>query len=138
MSSQRRISSSLGSILTLALLLGASACGDDELAAQLEPSEPEARELLLERLFGESPEHALLGTSTTFHMLLERIAKLRDDGDVRGILLRLGPLEGAFARAGELAEALRTLRAVKKPVHCYFDQADNASYLVLARACDRI
>ncbi len=127
-------------VLVLLLSLALVACGGSEAPSEqpVPASEPEARELRLSGLFGESPEHALLGSSTTHHALLERIEALREDKNVRGVLVHLGPLDGAFARASELAAALERLRSAGKPVHCYFEQVDNAGYLVLARGCDRI
>lgn len=101
-------------------------------------SEPSVRELRVEAMPPESPEHGLFGGPYTHHALLARIAQLKADDKARGIVLRLGPLEGAFARAIELADALRGFAESGKPVHCYVEVADNASFLVLARACQRI
>lgn len=121
-------------------MIGASAsllaCSLPETPAA--PSEPSVRELRIEALPPESPEHGMFGQPLTQHTLLARIDALANDDNARGILLRMGPLEGAFARGVELAKALKAFSKTGKPVHCYFENADNASYLVLSRACDRI
>jgi protease-4 len=122
----------------LAVCLLALAGCDAQGALPEAPQGPDARELRIELLPKESAEESLFGTGATHHALLERLRELEQDGDVRGVLVRMGPLEGSFARAGELSAALAGLRAAKKPVHCYFENGDNASYFVLARACDRI
>lgn len=106
-------------------------------AAEL-PSEPSVRELRVEAALPESPEHGMFGEALTHYTLIKRIEALAGDDSARGILLRLEPMEGAFARASELARALDLFRKAGKPVHCYFENADNTSYLLLARACDRI
>jgi len=100
--------------------------------------QPSVRELRVESALPESPEHGMFGEALTHHTLIARIDALAGDDNARGILLRLAPLEGAFARASELASALDAFRKTGKPVHCYFENADNTSYLLLARACDRI
>lgn len=102
------------------------------------PTEPSVRELRVEAALPESPEHGMFGPPATHHALLDRIAALASDELARGILLRLAPMEGSFARASELASALNAFRKTGKPVHCWFENADNTSYLLLARACDRI
>ena len=92
-----------------ALILGASASllASCSLAAPpTRDSEPSVREVRIEALPPESPEHGLFGQPLTQHTLLARIDALAHDDKARGILLRMGPLEGAFARAAELARAL--------------------------------
>jgi protease-4 len=122
--------------LTVCMLAVAGCDGGDALPV-VHPG-PQARELRIESLPKESPEEGLFASAATHHALLERLRELEQDDDVRGILVRMAPLGGAFARARELSTVLATLRAAKKPVHCYFENADNASYFVLASACDRI
>jgi len=112
------------------------ACGMPEPPAAL--TEPSVRELRLEALPQESPEHGLFGEPFTHFGLIDRIEKLAKDDKARGIVLRAGPLEGAFARSAELTRALQAFAKSGKPVHCHFETADNTGFMVLARACSRI
>jgi protease-4 len=80
-------------------------------------------------LFAESrPSH--------FQALL-RIRKLSADPLARGLFVQLGDFGGRFGDVDDWAETFETYRAAKKPVHCHFDQLDNAGY-ALASHCDRL
>ncbi len=80
-------------------------------------------------LFAEShPSH--------FQALL-RIRKLSAEPLARGLFVRLGSFGGRFGDVDDWAETFETFRAAKKPVHCHFDELDNAGY-ALASHCDRV
>ncbi|HEX5659659.1 MAG TPA: signal peptide peptidase SppA [Polyangiales bacterium] len=80
-------------------------------------------------LFSESqPSH--------FQALL-RIRKLSADPLAKGLFVRLGNFSGHFGDVDDWAETFETYRAAKKPVHCHFDETDNAGY-ALASHCDRV
>jgi protease IV len=66
---------------------------------------------------------------------LEEVA-LRDA--IGGLFLRVGPMGGAWGRAGDLIDALQAVREAGKPVHCHAEAADNVAALVLMTACDRV
>jgi protease-4 len=99
----------------------------------------ELREFVID---GPAPEEAageFLGESNHSHReLLDQLADVVKQPKIKGVFLRLSSMGGAWARAAELHGALQKIRDAKKPVHCYFDDADNASYALLASSCDRI
>ncbi|MET0286689.1 MAG: S49 family peptidase [Polyangiales bacterium] len=68
---------------------------------------------------------------------LLRLRKLSADPLARGLFVRLGNFAGHFGDVDDWAETFETFRAAKKPVHCHFDELDNAGY-ALASHCDRI
>lgn len=124
-----------GSTLALAL----SACGGG--------SEPEKEhklvaETLLELDLGRPPEErsaaALLGEGRPSHFeALMRVQKLAKDPLARGLFVRIGAFGGRFSDVDDWAQAFESYRAEKKPVHCHFDEVDNAGY-ALAAHCDRL
>src|SRR6185436_10288029 len=61
-----------------------------------------------------------------------------EQSNVRGLLLHIGELEGAFARARDVRAALTAVRRAGKPVHCYLETTDNTGYGLAASSCDRI
>ena len=73
----------------------------------------------------------------TLYDALEHIWKATDNQDVKGILLRTGPLPGSWGSVEDLISALNEFRKNGRPVHCHFENADNVSYMLLATACDR-
>lgn len=81
----------------------------------------------------------------TVHDVLTRIWEATDDENVKGLFVRVGPLQGAWGSVGDFIGALDAFRAKThgersepRPVHCHFETADNVGYLLLASACDRI
>jgi protease-4 len=123
--------------LLLAPLLALAACS---------PSRPvktgsALQVIRIEQAADESPEEqsGLGGSSGPTHAsLLERIHDLASDKLTKGVLLELGPLHGAWARAADLRTVLLEVRQAGKPIHCYVEETDNLGYALLARVCDRI
>jgi len=105
-----------------------------------EPSGPELRVIRLDQALQESPEETGFGGGggATHAVLIDRIHELAADKDVKGLLLELGELQGAWARAADLRSALLAVRKAGKPIHCFLEGSDNLGYAVLARVCDRI
>ena len=68
---------------------------------------------------------------------LVRVRKLVKDPLARGLFARLGGFEGRHADVDDWAQLFDAFRAQKKPVHCHFDEVDNAGY-ALASHCDRL
>ncbi|KPK15567.1 MAG: hypothetical protein AMJ62_08620 [Myxococcales bacterium SG8_38] len=100
---------------------------------------PVVHELRILEPFPDGAEHDPFELpQPTLHDILERIWESTENNDVRGLFIRVGPLQGAWASVGDIAEALDDFRSDKRPVHCHFDTADNVGYLLLASACDRI
>jgi len=129
----------LVSIVTLALVQ--VACGRPATAPRAEAvrGETELRELVLASAPAESGATGLLeGSGPTLRDVLDALDDARTDADARGVFLRVGALGGAYGRVSDLREALRAVRAARKPVHCHFDATDNAGYALLADTCDRI
>jgi protease-4 len=121
------------SILALLALAGCGLPAPDD-------GGPALAELYLDGPLSESGEEGLFGSglAPTHHALLSYLDAAATDDDVAGLLLRVGSFEGSWARVREIGEALARVREAKKPVHCHFDTSDNAGYVLLASACDRI
>jgi protease-4 len=119
----------------LALVLGA--CGKRE-----EPKErPLVADTLVELDFSEPASErtaALFGEAKPSHFeALIRVRKFLRDPLARGLFVRLGSHAGHLSDVDDWAETFDTFRAAKKPVHCQFDELDNAGY-ALASHCDRL
>jgi protease IV len=124
-------------VFSLAVALACLGCGAREenkerklvAASLLELDLTQAPEERASELFAESrPSH--------FQALM-RIRKLSADPLARGLFVRLGSFGGHFGDVDDWAETFETYRAARKPVHCHFDELDNAGY-ALASHCDRI
>jgi protease-4 len=126
--------SALAMLATLALLITAS-CSEEKEA----PDEPMVRELRLLQAFPDGAEHdPFARPQPTLHDVLMRIWDATQNENVKGLFVRVGPLQGAWGSVGDLIEALSEFRAEDRPVHCHFEAADNVGYLLLASTCDRI
>ncbi|MEM7435982.1 MAG: signal peptide peptidase SppA [Myxococcota bacterium] len=128
----------LRALLTVSIVALLAAVGCDETEAT--PSEPEVRELRILEPYVDGSEHEPFARPRpTLYDILEQVWTARDDDLVRGLLVRVGPLGGAYGSAPDLVEALNSFReSGERPVHCHFETADNVAYLVLANACDRV
>ena len=123
-------------ILTILTSLATLSCdGQKEDASD----EPMVRELRILEAFPDGAEHDPFSRpQPTLHDVLVRIWEATDDENVKGLFVRVGPLQGSWGSVGDLVEALGEFRAESRPVHCHFEAADNVGYLLLASACDRI
>jgi protease-4 len=122
-------------ILTILASLGSASCDEEESASD----EPLVRELRILSAFPDGAEHdPFTRPKPTLHNILSRIWDATDDENVKGLFVRVGPLQSAWGSVGDLVEALRRFRADDRPVHCHFETADNVGYLLLASTCDRI
>ena len=118
----------------LALLVTTSCNGEKEA-----PDEPMVRELRLLQAFPDGAEHDPFSRpQPTLHDALTRIWDATENENVKGLFVRVGPLQGAWGSVGDLVEALSEFRAENRPIHCHFEAADNVGYLLLASTCDRI
>ena len=124
-------------LILLAVLASLSAASCSEKTK--ESDEPVVRELRLLQAFPDGAEHdPFAPPKPTLHDALERIWEATDDERVKGLFVRVGPLQGAWGSVGDLVEALGGFRAENRPIHCHFESADNVGYLLLASSCDRI
>jgi protease-4 len=122
-------------ILTILASLSSVSCDEEESASD----EPLVRELRILSAFPDGAEHdPFTRPKPTLHDILTRIWEATDDENVKGLFVRVGPLQSAWGSVGDLVEALRRFRADDRPVHCHFETADNVGYLLLASTCDRI
>jgi len=86
----------------------------------------------------------LMGRSSNdLHALLRELESARTDPDVKGLLLKIKPLEGAFigpvsANLYEIRTAVEGIRGEGKPVVALLMENATASELYLASAADRI
>ncbi len=115
--------------------LGIPACRGGE----PESDEAVVRELRLLRALPDGTEtDPFAPPRPTLYDVLGRIWEATEDDRVKGLFLRVGPLQSGWGSVGDVVEGLNAFRAGKRPVHCHFEVADNVAYLLLASACDRI
>lgn len=104
-----------------------------------EPEGPAVRELhLLEPFPDRSEQGPFAGPKPTLHDALTQIWDATDDENVKGLLLRVGALQGSWGSVADLIEALSGFRTETRPIHCHFESSDNVGYVLLASTCDRI
>jgi protease-4 len=116
--------------------LALTSCQDAETP---EPDTPVVRELRLLQPFPDRSEQGpFAGPRPTLHDALSQIWDATDDENVKGLLVRVGVLEGTWGSVEDLIEALREFRSGSREIHCHFETADNVGYLLLASACDRV
>jgi protease-4 len=126
--------STLMILATLASLATISCSGEDK-----DSDEPLVRELRLLQALPDGAEHDPFSRPRpTLHDALVRIWDATDDKRVKGLFVRVGPLQGGWGSVEDLVEALGKFRGEDRPVHCHFESADNVGYLLLASVCDRI
>jgi protease-4 len=77
------------------------------------------------------------GHGTELRQLVERLRALAKDDKIKGLVLRVDPLEISLPDVIELRAAMHEFRASAKALRCHAEAATNATYLVLS-ACDRI
>ena len=122
-------------ILAILGLLATASCSEEKEA----PDAPVVRELRLLQTLPDGAEHDPFSRpQPTLYDALTRIWDATEDENVKGLFVRVGPLQGAWGSVGDLADALGEFRAENRPVHCHFEATDNVGYLLLASACDRI
>jgi protease-4 len=95
-------------------------------------------------LAGELPERppqdwsGLLGTSApSVRGLVESLERAALDPQVKGLVLRIGPLDAGWARVQDLRDALVRFRETGKPTWAHLEFAGNLEYY-LATGCGRI
>ena len=104
-----------------------------------EPSGPVAQEIVLSEPPAAGEAGGLFGPShPSLRATVEAIDHAAKDPLVKGLFLRFGGMKNGWATVAELARAIARVRAAHKPVHCHFENADNASYALLAESCDRL
>ena len=122
-------------LLSVLAFLATASCS----SKKEESDEPVVRELRFLQAFPDGAEHdPFAPPQPTLHDVLERVWEATDDERVKGLLIRVGPLQSAWGSVGDLIEALGAFRSENRPVHCHFETADNVGFLLLASSCDRI
>jgi signal peptide peptidase SppA len=86
---------------------------------------------------------SLMGGSQDLHPLLRELASIRRDADVKGLLLKIAPVSGAFigpvsGNVYEIREAVLKVKEAGKPVVAYLGEGGSSTELYLASAADRI
>ena len=123
------------SISIVLFAFGAASCDRSE----KDTDEPEVWELRILEPYLDGAEHDPFSRpKATLYDILQQVWRASDDENVRGLLVRVGPLGGAWGSVGDLTEALDAFRGEERPIHCHFETADNVAYLLLASSCDRI
>jgi protease-4 len=72
----------------------------------------------------------------TLRVLIDRLEKARQDGDVKGVLVRLEEGSLNLSQAMELRDELSALRKDGKRVFAYADSYDTTSYIAASEASD--
>jgi protease-4 len=86
---------------------------------------------------------SLMGSSNDLHSLLRELESIRADGDVKGLLLKVEPLSGAFigpvsANVEEIRQAVLRVKEAGKPVVAYMSEGGSSAEMYIASAADRI
>jgi protease-4 len=86
---------------------------------------------------------SLMGGSKNLHSLLRELESIRDDADVKGLLLKVEPLGAGFigpvsANIHEIRQAVLGVKKAGKPVVAYMSEGGSSAELYLASAADRI
>ncbi len=131
-----RMLDKFGCVYATATVLAGALCGCGTDAPR--PKGPELLEFVLAAPLAEISDSPWGDAGATHRELLERLREAADDDQVTGLLLRVGEMQGAFARVEDMEQALSAVRKAGKPVHCYVETTDNLGYSLLARSCDRI
>ncbi|UCH29135.1 MAG: signal peptide peptidase SppA [Myxococcales bacterium] len=122
-------------ILATAVTVSVASCEADHKTS----NEPVVRELRILEPFPDGAEHDPFSRpKPTLHDILTRIWDATNNDAVKGLFLRVGPLQGAWGSVGDLVEALNEFRSKPRSVHCHFETTDNVGYVLLASTCDRI
>ncbi len=96
-------------------------------------------ELNLSRGVAERGSSTLFGpTPGTSHAELVQVLRELDDGETKGVFVRLGTASFGLSIAGEVGRLLGALRAKDIPVVCHADDLDNGSMLLAARGCSTL
>lgn len=86
---------------------------------------------------------SLMGGSKDLHSLLRELESAAADDDVKGLLLKIGNLGGAFigpvsGNIYEIRQAVLEIREAGKPVVAYMKEGGSSAELYLASAADKI
>ncbi len=68
---------------------------------------------------------------------LSRLKELLEEPLAKGLFVRLGDHQGHLGDVEDLAAAFDAFRSQGRPVHCHYEELDNAGY-ALASHCDRL
>ena len=87
---------------------------------------PVVRALRLLPDFPDGAEHdPFARPQPTLHDVLARIWDATDDENVKGLFVRVGPLQGSWGSVGDLVEALGEFRTESRPVHCHRSRVES-------------
>ncbi len=83
------------------------------------------------------------GGSRNLHAVLRELESIRADNDVKGLLLKVGPMNGGFigpvsGNIYEIREAVLKVKEAGKPVVAYLREGGSSAELYLASAADKI
>jgi protease-4 len=142
MTSIKRPASRILRVLALAtLMIPLLSCGDDRSDEERGKStEPRAVLFSVDGSLAQFPDPSgILGSFQTSQYKLEAmLKKATDDLRVQEIVVHVAPTDLSFARAGELALAIKDAGRSGKTVTCHVDAADNLTYWIVAQACPKI
>ncbi len=125
----------IGSLTLLSLL---AACGQPKEEDTLKrPATDTLYELDLRDALPEQGINFLGQSQPGLGDALARLKELAEEPLAKGLFVRLGSHQGHMADVEDLASAFEAFRTQKRPVHCHFEELDNAGY-ALAAHCDRL
>lgn len=126
--------------LALATAAPRTSKADEPAKDQASPPTPILVDLTLKGTIGEDP--APIGfdgipMTDNLKAIVDRIAKAKDDKDVKGLVVRLRDLTVGWAKSNELRRAIKDFRTSGKKAFAVLEMSENADYLV-ATAADEI
>ncbi|MFT3922360.1 MAG: S49 family peptidase [Myxococcales bacterium] len=129
----------LAGLLLLGSLAAGSGCGEARRdASQLKrPITDTLYELDLRDALPEQGASFLGQSEPGLGEALGRLKELSEEPLAKGLFVRLGDHQGHLGDVEDLAAAFDAFRAQKRPVHCHYEELDNAGY-ALASHCDRL
>ena len=83
---------------------------------------------------------ALFGSHVlVLHEITDALDQARDDSRIKGLVVRIAPLDTGWGKLEEIRSHLLAFRSSRKPSLCYlgYDGAENPEYY-LATACDKV
>jgi protease-4 len=128
-------------LMTAALLIGG--CGLDQESPGSNDTKipgPAAVFFSLDGAMSEfpTPSGMFSATKISQYRLETLLKKAAEDDQVKEVVVHFGTVRISFARAEELATALKQVTDNGKPLTCHIDAADNLTYWMAATACPRI
>lgn len=117
--------------------LSVSLFAADTKPADTKPADPIVVELTVKGSLSEEPAATGLdgqGVGDNLRGLVEKLAKAKNDPDVKAVILKLKGVSSGLGKANELRVAIKDFRKSGKKIYALTDSAGNAEYMIAAAA----